>query len=356
VNDTMLDLELTRRCNLRCDYCFVGWSRDWTSDMPRETALRIVEEGEGLFSTLHLTGGEPFAHNAIFEVLEAALARGYERVVINTNGTLLTPERVRRLAACAPRVSVTVSLDGPEEIHDAVRGPGRFRQALDGLRALHAAGVDAQVMTVVTKEVLAVLPAFVLDLHEAAPGLRGITLFPVGVGPAGSQKPGAELRPLSAGELRRLCAAVALLERAGISIGIGAYPIVNPLLSALGYPAEKLYRCTAGRGRVCVHADLTVSTCHPVKEPVYGAYRPGLLRALGASPEHHRIAARDYDGCRSCEHQEACGHCRAFVTASGRDFYGNDEVCHDVLERGAPRPSPGAQRARDGRLHLPVVS
>src|SRR5262249_26294143 len=52
----MLDLELTRRCNLRCEYCFVGWSRDWTSDLPRESALAIVEEGAGAFTTLHLTG------------------------------------------------------------------------------------------------------------------------------------------------------------------------------------------------------------------------------------------------------------------------------------------------------------
>jgi radical SAM protein with 4Fe4S-binding SPASM domain len=144
-------------------------------------------------------------------------------------------------------------------------------------------------------------------------------------------------------------------------IGIGAYPIVNPVLSALGYPAEKLYRCSAGRGRVCVHADLSVSTCHPVKEPVYGAYRPGLLRSLGAFPEHGRIAARDYDGCRSCEHKEACGHCRAHVTSSGHAFYGNDGVCHDVLERGASSPASGSstrarpERARDGRLHLAVV-
>jgi MoaA/NifB/PqqE/SkfB family radical SAM enzyme len=50
---TMLDIEVTRRCNLRCDYCFVGWSRDWTTDMPREAALSIIEEGRGEFSRLH---------------------------------------------------------------------------------------------------------------------------------------------------------------------------------------------------------------------------------------------------------------------------------------------------------------
>jgi MoaA/NifB/PqqE/SkfB family radical SAM enzyme len=66
-----LDIELTRRCNLTCGYCFVGWSRDWTSQMPVDVAHQIVAEGSGMFPTLHFTGGEPFAYRAPFELLDA---------------------------------------------------------------------------------------------------------------------------------------------------------------------------------------------------------------------------------------------------------------------------------------------
>lgn len=344
-----LDLEVTRRCNLRCDYCFVGWSRDWTSTMPREIALAVVEEGAGAFDTLHLTGGEPFAYEPIFEVIERAFACGYRRVMINTNGTMLGDEQVARLARWAGRLSLSVSLDGPKAVHDRARGAGRYREALDALRRLHAAGLEAHVMTVVTPEVLAALPRFLVGLFDAAPALRGVTLFPVGVGPAHTHKPGAALRPLDPGELQALCLATVVAERCGMPTSIGAYPIANPILLSLGYPPERLYQCTAGRGRVCVHANLDVSTCHPVKEPVYGRYREGLLRELGAFPEHRRFAERDYEGCRSCEHKEACGHCRAFVTSSGHDLFGNDRVCHEVLER-AP-----ASRAPRSRVRLPVL-
>lgn len=347
-----LDLELTRRCNLRCDYCFVGWSRDWHTDMPLPTALRVVSEGAGLFPMLHITGGEPFAYSSLFEVIEAGLRHGYEEILVNSNGTMLTPEIVRRLASYGDRLAISVSLDGPEPTHDAARGEGRFQAALSGLSALLGRGVRASVMTVITPVVLANLTQFLRDLWGQLPGLAGFTLFPVGVGPLGSQKPGADIRSLTPDELRELALTVALLYRTGIPVGIGAYPIVNPLLLAFGYPRSALYQCTAGRGRVCVHADLTVSPCHPVKEPVYGTYRPGLLRELrAAAPKgsHDRLARRDFEGCDACQHNEVCGHCRAFVAASGEPLLGNDGACREVIPQ-----SPLADIPRR-RVSLPVL-
>lgn len=343
-----LDVEVTRRCNLRCDYCFVGWSRDWTSDLPEDVVRAVIDEGAGLFPTLHFTGGEPFAYRALPEMIERGLAAGYEHVLVNTNGTLLSPGLVRALASFGDRFSLTVSLDGPEEIHDRARGAGRFRESDEALGRAIDAGLRASVMVVVTPEVLRSLAPFLTALVRRHPTLETITLFPVGVGPEGSQKPGSVLRSLGPDEVRQLVLAVALLFRAGIPVGIGAYPIVNPMLRALGYPEERMYQCTAGRGRVCVHADQTVSPCHTVKDPVYGRWRPGLLRELERFEGHARLAARDFDGCSDCGHREACGHCRAFVTASGAPLFGNDRVCHELL------PVAGRPAATPLRRRLPV--
>lgn len=343
-----LDVEVTRRCNLRCDYCFVGWSRDWSTDLPEDVAREVIDEGSGLFPTLHFTGGEPFAYRPLLGLIERGLERAYEHILINTNGTFLTDDTTQRLAGYGPRLSLTVSLDGPADVHDRIRGAGRFAEADEGLaRALHA-GVRASVMVVVTSEVLRELTPFATSLWRRHPSLGGITLFPVGVGPEGSQKPGSALRSLTHAEVREMVLTVALLFRTGIPIGIGAYPIANPMLRALGYPASRLYECTAGRGRACVHADRTVSTCHPVKDPIYGTWRPGLLRELDRTPAHGRLASRDFEGCTDCGHRESCGHCRAFVTSNGAPFFGNDGACHDLLPL-ASRPPPARRRS------LPIV-
>ncbi len=344
----MLDIEVTRRCNLRCDYCFVGWSRDWTSDMPELTAHRIVREGAGLFRQLHFTGGEPFAYKPLLDLCEASLKLGYEEVLINTNATMLTDASISRMQAMGPKLRLTISLDGPRHLHDAARGEGTFDEAGRGLASLLSKGIRACVMCVVTPSVLEVLPEFLTELAETYPRFEGVTLFPVGVGPEGSQKPGVLLRPLTPAELSRLAMITAIKYRMGYPVNVAAYPIINPLLLAFGYPREQLYQCSAGRGRVCVHADLSVSTCHPVKEPVYGQYRPGLFKEIAGMEAHARMKHRDFEGCRECGHQEICGHCRAFVRSSGEDLYGNDRICYEVLGEESPAP----RKAQKRRLQL----
>ncbi len=326
-----LDIEVTRRCNLRCDYCFVGWSRDWHSDLPVDVAETVIREGVGRFDLLHFTGGEPFAWRALLDMVELGLSLGYARVLINTNGTIVTEAHIERLATFGGRVALSVSLDGPPDLHDPIRGPDRFAQADTTITRLLAVGVPVTVMTVVTPAVLDVLPTFLRERMTTHPRLSGVTLFPVGVGPAGSQKPGKPVVSLTPDQVQVLAVHVALAWHSGIAITVGAYPMINPLLTTLGVPRSRLYQCTAGRGRICVHADQSVSPCHPVKEAVYGQWSPGLFDRIGIMPIHQKLRDRDFEGCRSCSHKEACGHCRAFVTANDQPILGNDKVCLDVV-------------------------
>lgn len=355
-----LDIEVTRRCNLRCDYCFVGWSRDWRSDLPLEVAEQVVREGAGRFDLLHVTGGEPFAWRGLLDLIDLGHALGYPASLINTNGTIVGEAAIARLAAHGGRAQLSISFDGPRERHDAVRGEGRFDQADATARRAIAAGVPVTLMTVVTRSLLAELPRFLVERMTAHPGSQGITLFPVGVGPSGTQKPGVPLESLTPADLELLASQVALAWHAGIPVVVGAYPVINPLLRKLGYPAERLYQCAAGRGRICIHADQTVSPCHPVATPVYGRWASGLFERLPGFAAHGRMRDRDYAGCTTCSRREDCGHCRAYVTASGAGFFGNDQVCLDVVpgrraeyeaQRGAPPPPPSIER----RISLPVL-
>ncbi len=349
-----LDIEVTRRCNLRCDYCFVGWSRDWTTDLPRSVAEEAIREGVGRFDLLHITGGEPFAYRDIWALFDLGVELGYPSALVNTNATMLSDDDIARLGSYGGRVRLSVSLDGPAELHDAVRGAGRFAQADRALAKLLAAGVPVTLMTVVTPAVLAVLPEFMKERTRAHPALSGITLFPVGVGPSGSQRPGAALASLSPDELRVLSVYTALAWHMGMPVTVGAYPMINPLLRALGYPAERLYQCAAGRGRVCVHADQGVSSCHPVKDPIYGRWSSGLFDRIGAVALHRTLRDRDFDGCRGCEHREECGHCRAFVTGNGAPLTGNDGVCLDVVP--GRRESLGSRGQTTARAPAPLRS
>lgn len=169
-----LELYLTERCNLRCGHCFLGDLG--RTDLPEGTALRLLDQFDALGGLrLLLTGGEAILHPGFWDVNETLLERGF-RTVLLSNGTLLED------VASRLRVhEVQVSLDGLEEAHDRLRGPGTFARALRGVRAAASAGLDVSVATTVNainRDDLAHLDVLVRGLgarawHIDAPSVCG---------------------------------------------------------------------------------------------------------------------------------------------------------------------------------------
>jgi len=125
-------LLLNKRCNLKCDFCDL-WH--YTDMMPFENAATIIGRApEAGVKTLVITGGEPFVHPRIFEIIELAKNRGMG-VNITTNGTLLVRELARLKASRVD--SLSISLDGLEENHDSLRGvSGTYDQVIEAVTTL----------------------------------------------------------------------------------------------------------------------------------------------------------------------------------------------------------------------------
>jgi radical SAM protein with 4Fe4S-binding SPASM domain len=85
-----------------------------------------------------VTGGEPFSHPQIFEILDAMDARGFTMVIL-TNGTYITDEAAARLKVLKGLLQVQMSLDGiTEETHAFTRGKGHFAKAMRALESMIA--------------------------------------------------------------------------------------------------------------------------------------------------------------------------------------------------------------------------
>jgi molybdenum cofactor biosynthesis enzyme MoaA len=133
-------------CNLTCAHCFISCSPENHAFemMTRREVERLLEQSVRYgVREYYFTGGEPFAHPEIVEMLERALDYGPATVL--TNGTLLRSDRVERLARAAAASPYTlefrVSIDGfTAAAHDALRGPGSFERAMTGLDRLVARG------------------------------------------------------------------------------------------------------------------------------------------------------------------------------------------------------------------------
>ncbi|HTK30377.1 MAG TPA: radical SAM protein [Candidatus Saccharimonadaceae bacterium] len=165
-------------CNLSCTHCFVscGPGDARHALMTRaEVAARVAEALPLGVRECYFTGGEPFLHPDLLDILEDTLP--HTPCTVLTNGTLFTAARVAALAELGERsrysLEIRVSLDAPTAPeHDAFRGAGSFERALAGVRALTDAGlVPIVTVTETTGEDPLVLRRRVVAALEAA-GVR----------------------------------------------------------------------------------------------------------------------------------------------------------------------------------------
>lgn len=163
-----LILKLAAECNLRCDYCY-WFAEPGTGSVgavaSEEVLQRFVDRvdeyflseagAEGLTISLH--GGEPlllgkrrFAH--LCHALSECASRRSRRLSLacQTNGMMIDEEWISVFRFFG--VSVGVSLDGPQAIHDARRidrfGRGSHQKSLRGYLRMRDAGLDPAILAV----------------------------------------------------------------------------------------------------------------------------------------------------------------------------------------------------------------
>ena len=137
--------EATMRCNLHCEFCYVGdflnLEGEWRQELSLEALAKAFPDQDGL--QINLTGGEIFMRKDIMSVLDLFREKGYACGYLTTNGTIITEERAEALADLAARgflKHISVSVDGPKDLHDAARGlKGTFERTTQGLRRLQEA-------------------------------------------------------------------------------------------------------------------------------------------------------------------------------------------------------------------------
>jgi len=142
-------LGVNNLCNMHCKMCDVGLGNTDTTfftnlmgtdpvNMPLPLFERIVDQVAEHWpkTRLGFAFTEPLIYPDLFDALRYARGRGLECGV--TTNALQLPKKAEALAQ-AGLDHLYVSLDGPPEIHNAIRGHAQgFQRALEGLRALAA--------------------------------------------------------------------------------------------------------------------------------------------------------------------------------------------------------------------------
>lgn len=143
---------VTDRCPLDCLHCLRDPGKK-PLDVSLELIERVVRRAHEAYGCGHVgfTGGEPALYPHLAEAVDAAVREGCTWHLV-TSGSRF--ERLMGILSGDPRrkkalTAVNFSVDGPrEEVHDAIRGPGSFREVMAAIARCHAEEIEFSIQFV----------------------------------------------------------------------------------------------------------------------------------------------------------------------------------------------------------------
>jgi len=329
--EEMLSIELTTRCNMACSHCFARAGRSESSSLSFELVKKIIAEGyKSGYRHLHLTGGEPLIWKALFEALDYAYGLGFQTVFLNTNGTLLTADISRRLAAYNG-ISVSVSLEATEALHDRLRAGDSYWNAIQGIENALGAGIALSIFTTACRSLLSELLQFADNLFTHYPGIADLTLIQLIPATNGTFALSEEL--LAPEDFLQLLDMVSLLNLLGHSTCFLNNPLayVASKLSGILWIPHSPPLFAEGRLIVMANRDICLSHC---SKQSFGQYDCGMIKKVLDSERYRRAVSADEKTCPSCRYVELCAPNGMARPSEGYWHIASDKpYCQSVLDR-----------------------
>lgn len=338
--------EVTRNCNLNCVHCRAAASRGpYEGELDSAECLRILNEIQAVGRPIViLTGGEPLLREDVFELARYGTDKGL-RMVMATNGTLITEEAAGRIKASGIQ-RVSISLDGATaEGHDRFRKvPGAFLGALEGIELLKKAHVEFQVNTTVTRHNLDQVEEILRLAVRLGAAAHHIFLLV----PTGRAKDMTD-QEIDAPEYEKLLHWFYEVRRE-VPIHLKAtcaphyYRVLRQEAHKRGekvdtatYGLDAVTRGCLGGTSFCFVSHVGVVQPCGYLELKCGDLKESGFRDVWEGSEVFR-ALRDYSGykgkCGRCEYLRFCGGCRARAYEATGDFLEEEPLCSYQPARG----------------------
>ena len=331
VRDECLSIEVTTYCDGECLHCFAQTGVAKRSRLPVDVVKGVIREGyDTAYRRLHITGGEPLLWEGLFTALDYTIGIGYQKVTLNTNGRFLTRDVAQRMAAYQ-NLSISVSLEGPEALHDRIRGKGSYKRTVAGIDNALEAGVDLAIFTVAGKTLLSLLPHFADEVYQRFPGIKYLTLIQLIAATDTGFALTEEL--LGPQEFLQLVQTAGLLNLAGLRTNVKNSPLSRVVSKLIDMPwvppTYPLYRS----GSIIVMANGNISLSHSNRDSL-GKYAPGMIQKVLSSDEYRRAVAPDFSTCPSCKYTDLCRE-NGMIRPAERHMDLQPEVpyCKRVLDR-----------------------
>jgi heme b synthase len=284
-----------------------------------------------------LTGGEPLLRPDIFDLAQYGTDKGF-RMVMATNGTLMTEETVQKMKASGIQ-RISVSLDGPSsETHDAFRRvKGSFESSLRGIELAKKGGLDFQINTTITQMNL----HLIADTLKLAVDLGAVAHHIFLLVPTGR---GKELRDQEISALdyeKTLNWFYDQRERVPLQLKATCAPHYYRILRQRAkkegkkitpkeYGLDAMTRgCLGGISFCFISYVGQVQPCGYLELDCGNVRKQSFKEIWENSPIFLNLRNTDgYKGkCGICEYRKVCGGCRARAYESLGDYMGEEPYC-----------------------------
>ena len=331
---------LTRRCNLECAHCYIAAGPRETAAGELDTAacLDIVDQVLAVSPTpmLILSGGEPLLRQDLTQIARYASEKG-ATVVVGTNGTLLSDERIAGLKAAGVR-GVAVSVDSLRPAyHDNFRhGRGSLADTQGALTRLTRQRLDFIIQTTVTKGNRAELGTLVeWAARQGAVSFNCYFLVSTGRG--------AALTDLAPADYEAVLADLARWEReyrGRMLVRAKCAPHFmrhvhqsDPESPVLNYET----RCPCGTQYCRITPDGKLTPCPYLPEVAGDLQTHTFAEIWRSAPLFRQLREGALGGkCGACDYRKLCGGCRARALALEGDVLAADPSCVYEPTAGAP--------------------
>lgn len=150
ISKSVLDrlvLNVSNSCNLNCRYCYAtnGSYGQKKSFMKEKVAIRTMDYFYNTYdeiNNIQFFGGEPLLNPELIQIICEYIINKHDINEISrlpvfsivTNGTIMSPKILKILSTY--NIKVTISIDGPQFIHDYLRGNGTFKKIIKNIEYL----------------------------------------------------------------------------------------------------------------------------------------------------------------------------------------------------------------------------
>jgi MoaA/NifB/PqqE/SkfB family radical SAM enzyme len=184
-------------CNLECTHCInaSGPKHPWLKILDSATVKRYLQEAEALgVKEIYFTGGEPFLHGDILDLLRFSLQ--VAPTTILTNGTMINAEMAEALSVLAQQtpysLEIRVSMDDIDPVrNDSIRGTGTWAKAVKAIKTIQLLSTRGLLPILTATEILQASPSerggvyarfrdFLRSLGVDKPRVKIMPVFPLG--------------------------------------------------------------------------------------------------------------------------------------------------------------------------------